>query len=98
MYSRACLVFICFHSEETPKGTECFETFKTMQDCFAEYPAVYDKSSDGTASGDDADLDAALAESESSASANNNVESVDQLDETPMPSTSSSSIESSAKN
>lgn len=54
------------HSEESPKGSECYETFKTMQDCFAKYPAVYDK---GGSSPDDADLDAAMAESEVSSGA-----------------------------
>lgn len=53
-----------FHSEETPKGTECYETFKTMQDCFSKYPAVYNKSGGD----DDADLDSVL---ESSASSDN---------------------------
>lgn len=38
--------FSCFHySEADPKGSDCYEAFKTMQDCFTKYPAVYNKSS-----------------------------------------------------
>lgn len=34
--------FSCFHfSEAEPKGSDCYETFKTMQDCMKEYPTVY---------------------------------------------------------
>jgi len=37
--------FTCFHySEAEPKGSECFDSFKKMQECMAEYPAIYDKS------------------------------------------------------
>lgn len=39
--------FSCFHySEAEPKGSDCYDTFKTMQDCMAEYPTVYDKNGD----------------------------------------------------
>lgn len=65
--------FIC--SEEVPKGTECYEAFKTMQDCFSKYPAVYNKSG-----GDDEadDLDSVLGAS--SSESNSNIDSADQLD------------------
>ncbi|KAF8609060.1 hypothetical protein BDV93DRAFT_519082 [Ceratobasidium sp. AG-I] len=34
--------FSCFiHSEEEPKGVDCVEKFKAMQDCFREHPDVY---------------------------------------------------------
>lgn len=34
--------FSCFHySEAETKGADCYEAFKTMQDCMAEYPTVY---------------------------------------------------------
>ncbi|CAE6357161.1 unnamed protein product [Rhizoctonia solani] len=34
--------FSCFvHSEEDPKGVDCVEKFKAMQDCFREHPDVY---------------------------------------------------------
>ncbi|XP_073816627.1 mitochondrial intermembrane space import and assembly protein 40-B [Musca autumnalis] len=37
--------FSCFHySEADPKGSDCYEAFRTMQDCFTEYPTVYNKS------------------------------------------------------
>lgn len=64
-----------FFSEESPKGQECFEAFKTMQDCFAKYPAVYNKSGGD----DDADdLDSVLGASSSESTSN--IDSVDQLD------------------
>jgi intermembrane space import and assembly protein 40 len=38
--------FSCFvFSEEEPKGIDCVEKFKAMQDCFRENPDVY---GDGT--------------------------------------------------
>lgn len=44
--------FSCFHySEADPKGSDCYEAFRKMQDCFQEYPTVYNK----TNSGDDDD-------------------------------------------
>ncbi|OGM50918.1 intermembrane space import and assembly protein 40 [Aspergillus bombycis] len=34
--------FSCFvYSEEEPKGMDCIEKFKGMQDCFRQYPEVY---------------------------------------------------------
>jgi mitochondrial intermembrane space import and assembly protein 40 len=34
--------FSCFHySESETKGSECYEAFKTMRDCFEKYPTVY---------------------------------------------------------
>jgi len=37
--------FSCFHySEAEPKGSDCFDAFQTMQDCFAKYPTVYNQS------------------------------------------------------
>ncbi|XP_063706250.1 mitochondrial intermembrane space import and assembly protein 40 [Culicoides brevitarsis] len=39
--------FSCFHySEAEPKGSECFDHFQTMQDCFAKYPTVYNQNLD----------------------------------------------------
>lgn len=49
--------FSCFHySEADPKGSDCYDAFKTMQDCFTKYPAVYNKSG-GSDDGDDNDMD-----------------------------------------
>ncbi|XP_043071017.1 mitochondrial intermembrane space import and assembly protein 40-B [Drosophila grimshawi] len=40
--------FSCFHySEAEPKGSDCYEAFRKMQDCFQQYPTVYNKSSGG---------------------------------------------------
>lgn len=45
--------FSCFHySEAEPKGSDCYDTFKTMQDCMAQYPTVYDKNGDDREGGD----------------------------------------------
>lgn len=34
--------FSCFHySTADPKGSDCYETFKTMQSCMVQYPALY---------------------------------------------------------
>ena len=36
--------FSCFHySEAEPKGSDCYDAFKTMQDCMSEYPTVYNQ-------------------------------------------------------
>ena len=37
--------FSCFHySEADPKGSDCYDAFKTMQDCMQQYPKVYNQS------------------------------------------------------
>ncbi|KAL8621362.1 Mitochondrial intermembrane space import and assembly protein 40-B [Nucella lapillus] len=34
--------FSCFHhSPAEPKGSDCYESFRKMQDCFTSYPDVY---------------------------------------------------------
>ncbi|XP_050412816.1 mitochondrial intermembrane space import and assembly protein 40 [Patella vulgata] len=39
--------FSCFHySEADPKGSECYESFKTMQDCMIGYPELYPSKED----------------------------------------------------
>lgn len=39
--------FSCFHYSETEqKGSDCYEAFKTMQDCMAQYPTLYNKNGD----------------------------------------------------
>ncbi|OAD54409.1 Mitochondrial intermembrane space import and assembly protein 40 [Eufriesea mexicana] len=36
--------FSCFHySTAEPKGSDCYEAFKTMQACMLEYPSLYGK-------------------------------------------------------
>lgn len=36
--------FFLFNSEAEPKGSDCYDQFATMQECFAKYPTVYNKS------------------------------------------------------
>lgn len=39
--------FSCFHySEAEPKGSDCYEAFKTMQDCMTQYPTLYNRDGD----------------------------------------------------
>ncbi|KAL7296375.1 hypothetical protein TKK_0010389 [Trichogramma kaykai] len=34
--------FSCFHFSKTdPKGSDCFDAFKTMQACMSNYPSIY---------------------------------------------------------
>ena len=36
--------FSCFvYSEQEPKGIDCVEKFKNMQDCFREHPDIYEE-------------------------------------------------------
>ncbi|XP_031848747.1 mitochondrial intermembrane space import and assembly protein 40-B [Nomia melanderi] len=36
--------FSCFHySNADPKGSDCYDAFKTMQSCMNQYPALYGK-------------------------------------------------------
>lgn len=56
--------FSCFHySEAEPKGSDCYEAFRTMQDCFTQYPTVYNKSG-GSGDDDEGGLDMASLEEE----------------------------------
>ena len=39
--------FSCFHySEEETKGGDCFDQFRKMQECMAQYPDLYDDKKD----------------------------------------------------
>ncbi len=39
--------FSCFHnSEAEPKGSDCYEQFRTMQQCMSQYPTLYDTDKD----------------------------------------------------
>lgn len=62
-------------SESEPKGSDCYEAFKTMQDCMAEYPTVYNKSGD-----DDDGLDLEAVQ-EMSSSNTGNSESVELVED-----------------
>lgn len=36
--------FSCFHySDAEPKGSDCYDAFKTMQSCMIQYPSLYGK-------------------------------------------------------
>jgi len=57
--------FTCFHvSKADPKGSDCYDAFRQMQDCMIKYPTLYESAADD---GDDVDdafnaLDDAQAE------------------------------------
>ncbi|XP_031634180.1 mitochondrial intermembrane space import and assembly protein 40 [Contarinia nasturtii] len=68
--------FSCFHySEAEPKGSDCYDQFATMQECFARYPTVYNKG--GQEDDDDESKDATNLLGTQS-----NVDTVDQMEET----------------
>uniref|UniRef100_A0A6M2DSI7 Putative mitochondrial intermembrane space import and assembly protein 40 n=1 Tax=Xenopsylla cheopis TaxID=163159 RepID=A0A6M2DSI7_XENCH len=47
--------FSCFHySQADPKGSDCFDKFKEMQDCMSQYPALYNKHTKDDDDDDDA--------------------------------------------
>lgn len=35
------LSFYLWHSTTEPKGSDCFDSFKAMQDCMSNYPTLY---------------------------------------------------------
>lgn len=48
--------FSCFHySTVEPKGSDCYDAFKTMQTCMSEYPALYESKSSSLDDLDDLD-------------------------------------------
>lgn len=52
--------FSCFHySEAEPKGSDCYEKFKIMQECMEKYPTLYNKDI-----GDDDEIAEAMEKSE----------------------------------
>lgn len=68
------------YSEAEPKGSDCYDQFSTMQECFARYPTVYNKS--GNPEEDD-DFDKDLDDAKNALLATqSNVDTVDQLEET----------------
>ncbi|KAI4621892.1 hypothetical protein J4E80_004266 [Alternaria sp. BMP 0032] len=51
--------FSCFvYSTEEPKGMDCIDKFKDMQNCFREYPEVYGSELDSDADDDEDDMTA----------------------------------------
>lgn len=74
------ILFLSNFSDAEPKGSDCYDTFKTMQECFARYPTVYNKTGEDDENGD---IDAATGSNafSSLSEEQNPVETVDQLDE-----------------
>jgi intermembrane space import and assembly protein 40 len=49
--------FSCFHtSTSEPKGSDCIEQFRTMQECFRQYPEVYGEFESVDSTGDEDEL------------------------------------------
>lgn len=64
--------FSCFvYSQEEPKGMDCIDKFKGMQDCFRQYPEIYGSEIDPE-EGDEDDMAADLASSESAPGSSSN--------------------------
>ncbi|OBZ67109.1 Mitochondrial intermembrane space import and assembly protein 40 [Grifola frondosa] len=62
--------FSCFvYSEQEPKGIECVEKFKAMQNCFREHPDVYGEDIMGEDDDDEPQPAPSEAESETGAPA-----------------------------
>ncbi|KAI9681615.1 MAG: Oxidoreductase [Trizodia sp. TS-e1964] len=102
--------FSCFvFSKEEPKGMDCIEKFKGMQDCFREHPEEYGSELEGDEDSpqDDSDLDAPVEESSPSSSppepaktapdATEKTEAEPKSAPSPLPSESSSSDNSKPK-
>jgi len=46
--------FSCFHySTADPKGSDCYDAFRDMQDCMVKFPSLYDSASDDKDDDDD---------------------------------------------
>ncbi|KAJ3053138.1 Oxidoreductase [Rhizophlyctis rosea] len=60
--------FSCFvYSTEEPKGLDCVEAFKAMQDCFREHPEVYGDELAGDEDDDDEEEEEASGKGEDAA-------------------------------
>lgn len=74
------MIVSCHFSEAEPKGSDCYDQFATMQECFAKYPTVYNKSGNPE---DDEDFEKEIDEAKRGLLATqSNVDTVDQLEET----------------
>lgn len=84
---------LSINSEAEPKGSDCYDQFATMQECFAKYPTVYNKSGSGDDDDDDSKhLDPTILGTQS------NVDTVDQLEETDKASSAKNDSKSDATN
>lgn len=71
--------FLLGFSEAEPKGSDCYDQFSTMQECFSRYPTVYNKSG-GPEDEDDESVQTITNES-LLATSQNPVDTVDQTEE-----------------
>ncbi|EUC41162.1 hypothetical protein COCMIDRAFT_106916 [Bipolaris oryzae ATCC 44560] len=72
--------FSCFvYSKEEPKGMDCIDKFKDMQNCFREYPEIYGSELDS----DDADDDMTAAPEPAETSNQPSTDFAPQADSTP---------------
>lgn len=67
------------YSEAEPKGSDCYDQFSTMQECFGKYPTVYNKA--GNPDDDDNDDDKDVADATNLLATQSNVDTVDQLED-----------------
>lgn len=65
-------------SEAEPKGSDCYDQFSMMQECFSRYPTVYNKS--GGPDDDDDQLSQAI-EGSNAITTESDVDTVDQIEE-----------------
>lgn len=64
--------FSCFvYSQEEPKGMDCIDKFKGMQDCFRQYPEIYGSEIDSDEAEEEDDMAADLATSETTPASSN---------------------------
>lgn len=85
------LYFSLDFSEAEPKGSDCYDQFATMQECFARYPTVYNKTGANDEDGDDNDDDEVdKSNLFGTLSTESDVDTVDQIDETDKAITSKS--------
>lgn len=81
IYSKCLIICISYrYSEAEPKGSDCYDQFATMQECFAKYPTVYNKA--GSPEDDDYDESKDVTDPTNLLATQSNVDTVDQLEET----------------
>ncbi|USP75617.1 Mitochondrial intermembrane space import and assembly protein 40 [Curvularia clavata] len=91
--------FSCFvYSKEEPKGMDCIDKFKDMQNCFREYPEIYGSELDADADDDEDDMATAPASTETSSGQSSNASPL-QADSAPKltPSEDSTSAQDKSK-
>lgn len=67
------------YSEAEPKGSDCYDQFSTMQECFSRFPTVYNKA--GNPDDDDDENVKDIADATNLLSTQSNVDTVDQLED-----------------